>query len=219
MKKLFLFSVLALGAMTMSAQIQLEHTLDGIFILSPETAEVHISEIPEQYNIVNQYYCIHENNKYSFYYNDFTLATFFSKDSIYLLSTNIFTTDGKITYIEARKGEYDYHLPFNSVKLYNEDGSMLFDFGANQWFGIFNKGGEYKFYTTNYDVVYKEGSWDYILENRVTKIYSLPGNGQPTDLETPSAPARTTNARKVVENGQMYIILDGVKYAVTGSSM
>ncbi len=202
----------------MSAQIQLEYTLDGVFLQVPETTKVE--SLAKQYNILDYYFCIKDQDSYSFYNFDYTLAKTITRDSAYLFAANIFTTDGKITFIEAKKGIYDNYEPFNSVKLYNEDGSMLFDFGTNQWFGIIKIGEQYKFCTSNYDMVnVGEPYWTYVQKNGVTKIYSLPGNGQPTDIDSPTAPARTTNARKVVENGQMYIILDGVKYAVTGSSM
>lgn len=211
MKKLFLFSVLALGAMYVTAQITKVATL---------TQEANWSGCSGVGNVV--YTIDKTRHNISIYDKTFqnpksiTIQTKYKNEGSYIpiVARNIFTTDGKACvlvnqYDEDSQLEWRYRPA--TVKIIDEDGNIIKDFGDcvgnSENTNVINIDGQYFLLIPTFGDI------------NITDVYSLPGNGQPTDLETPSAPARTTNARKVVENGQMYIILDGVKYAVTGSSM
>ncbi len=130
-------------------------------------------------------------------------------------SKNFFTTDGKICFLYYESSGTYPNFTMHQVKIIDEDGNTIYDCVDKPFF----EGSQVYLIDGNYYLFLQEltNLGEQIVAYR-TLIYSLPGHGVPTDLDTPAAPARTTNARKVVEDGQLYIILEGVKYAVTGST-
>ncbi len=216
MKKLFLFSVLALGAMTMSAQITKVGTIEGECRVYTDNTAIGNVVYSEQENENNTIVTLYDNT--FDVYKSVTINKVSNGNSSYVEQTskNFFTIDGKICFLYYESSGTYPNFTMHQVKIIDEDGNTVYDCVDKPFF----EGSQVYLIDGNY-YLFLEGLAHIDGEFKADKtyIYSLPGHGVPTDLETPTAPARTTNARKVVENGQMYIILDGVKYAVTGSSM
>lgn len=128
-------------------------------------------------------------------------------------SIGLFTTDDKICFfVIARFGDWDNGT--YKFMVLNENGivveSFKKEYSIRYWPTLFSMDGNmYVAIMPEKGIPSRQGDAD-----ADTDIYLLPSTT--TDL---NIPVRQINARKVVENGQMYIILDGVKYAVTGSSM
>jgi len=205
MKNFILLSVLALGAMTMNAELNLQ------FVGSIK--DTNYIAIPEIYCMENgfpasEYVTTKEFSGSNTIYHIYSFKTCtkvkdvsISNPSVSCLymqpncfSDDFWTDDGKICFLVC-DSECD-----GVFRLYNEDGQMLKEFSGVLYFIPADDA----YYVI--DKVYKSGM----------DVYKIPYS--PTEIEAPTAPARTSNARKVIENGQMYIILDGVKYAVTGST-
>lgn len=210
MKRRLILSVLLAGAMCINAQITKVATL---------TQEANWSGCSDVGNVV---YTIDETrHNISIYDRTFqnpksiTIQTKYQNDGIWIpvVARNIFTTDGKACVLVTqydKDSQLEWRYRPATVKIIDEDGNIVKDFGDC----VGN--------LEDTEVINIDGLYFLLIPTfgdvNITDVYSLPGNGQPTNLDTPTIPTRTTNARKIVEDGKMYIILDGVKYAVTGST-
>lgn len=102
-----------------------------------------------------------------------------------LVSRNIFTTDNKVCFT-VTTGD-------GKLCIYNEDGQLV---------ETLLEGG----YGYNSYIVSVDGKYLLIVSKSYgqgARIYSLPGNGEAQDVETPSAPRKS--ARKVLKKDQVYI--------------
>jgi len=225
MRKMFLLSALCC-AMWMNAQITFEGVIDGAFGCG--------LYLPEQYFNVGKLPIVSGDTLLTLYNEDLSLYKEVKIPSycgtsksvpmssarrapqggpsynLYMVSKNLFTTDGKICFIQHGCG----HL-----RIYNEDAQLVQDLGDLPTAGgVVKVGNSYMLFLIDYVYNYDSATGTYTEYNK-TYIYSLPGNGDfDTAIENnPAVPAKqSSNAYKVIENGQVYIVLDGVKYAVTG---
>ena len=102
-----------------------------------------------------------------------------------LVSRNIFTTDNKVCFT-VTTGD-------GKLCIYNEDGQLVET--------LLEGGNGYNSYIVSVD-----GKYLLIVSKSYgqgARIYSLPGNGEAQDVETPSAPRKS--ARKVLKKDQVYI--------------
>ncbi|MCQ2328825.1 MAG: hypothetical protein MJZ59_05730 [Paludibacteraceae bacterium] len=217
MKKLFIFSVLVLTTMTMNAQITYVATLKNVNLEFSNLVEPWY--LPEFGEFT---YSVDETAKTITLYNDqfkadkvVTIPNVSQANDIhvYWASIGLFTTDGKICFLVRARFGGTYPNDTYKYMVLNENGIVVESFKDEYPFHYYPTlfsmdGGIYIAFTPDTQGEDNQGDSD---------IYLLPSTT--TDLDSPSAPIRTSNAHKIIENGQMYIILDGVKYAVTGSSM
>lgn len=214
MKKLFILSVLALTTMTMNAQITYVTTLKNVKLEFSNYVEPWY--LPEFGEFT---YSVDKTAKTITLYNDqfkadkvVTIPNVSQAIEIYVsyASKGLFTTDGKICFlVRARFGD-TYPDYTNKYMVLNENGIVIESFKDEYPYHYYPilfsmDGGIYIAFVPDDKGEGYQGDSD---------IYLLPSTT--TDL---NIPIRQSNARKIIENGQMYIILDGEKYAVTGSSM
>lgn len=221
MKKLSLLFILTLSAVMMNAQITYVTTLKNANLEFSSVVEPGI--LPEFGEFV---YSVDNTSKtITIYNNQFVAEKVVTipnvsqaiEISVYWATKGLFTTDGKICFlVEAVFGE-DWNNSTHKYMVLNENGivveSFKEEYSRYHYPRLFSMNGNiYVAIMLDAKVPVKE----FDDAQRDTDIYLLPSTT--TDLDSPSAPIRTSNARKIIENGQMYIILDGVKYAVTGSA-
>lgn len=216
MKKLSLLFILTLSAVMMSAQITYVTTLKNVSLdFSNYVEPLYLPEFGEFI------YSVDNTSKTITIYNDQFVAEKVvtipnvsqasEKMDVLWPSKGLFTTDDKICFfVIARFGDWDNGT--SKFMVLNENGIVVEGFKTeytrNYYPVLFSIDGNiYVAIMPDGKSVGRQGDAD---------IYLLPSTT--TDLDSPSAPIRTSNAHKIIENGQMYIILDGVKYAVTGSS-
>jgi len=210
MKKFFLLSALALGAMTMSAELTQIGTFSGELNHLAYAYELYYHNYPQS----SQYANVIDTTGSNIKVNLIDLATCSIYKTVQITKVsgrryhlvggtvkNFWTNDGKLAFALS---SYKQDGGEENTIIYNEDAEQLCTFSTDLFCIV--DGGELYYVV---DVNYK---------TKVNTVYSCPKYHTPSNIEEPTAPARTSNARKVVENGQMYIILDGVKYAVTGST-
>jgi len=212
MKKLFILSVLSLGAMTLNAQLQLLHTFDSAVYPYYGYLVTVNSTLPDA-----QYVISTDTTSTTITSHFISLSTFQEEKSM-TINKQVPKDMSHSEYVDLAFKNFWFNDNFIYVLiqehnktqlcwyLCKEDGTLIQNFGEVDLFIVPSTNGYLLFAVQHY------------ATPMYTKVYAIPGNGQPTDLEAPTAQTRTSNARKVVENGQMYIILDGVKYAVTGST-
>lgn len=221
MKKLSLLFILTLSAVMMSAQITYVTTLKNVSLEFSNYVEP--LQLPEFGEFV---YSVDNTSKTITIYNDQFVAekvvtipnvSQAIEISAYWAAKGLFTTDGKICFmLEVTFGE-DWNNSTHKYMVLNENGivveSFKEEYSRHSWPSLFSMDG-------NIYVAIRQDAKVPVEEfddaQRDTDIYLLPSTTN--DHDSPSAPIRTSNARKIIENGQMYIILDGVKYAVTGSA-
>ncbi len=115
-----------------------------------------------------------------------------------LVSRNIFTTDNKVCFItvtgDGKQG------------IYNEDGQLV---------QLIKEGGRdympYMIHVNDKYLLLLQGYND-------AYIYSLPGDGEATDVDEVSAPRRN-NARKYINNDQVLIDSNDRTYTIQGQEV
>ena len=94
------------------------------------------------------------------------------------------------------------------VVLLNESGTIVQDFGTG--FNVFSPSPEI--------ISLSDGSCKLILKKDGSSlIYSLPGNGQATEISSPSSPKRS--ARKIANKGNVLVETDDHTYTLTGQEV
>jgi hypothetical protein len=112
------------------------------------------------------------------------------------VSKNILSTDNKVCFCIT--GDYNDHQSY----IYNEDGQLISTIKGNG-----NIPPVLLKINNRYLIVSREG-YD------KTYIYSVPGNGEPQAVSTPSSPKRS--ARKIARDGQVLVQTDNNTYTLTG---
>ncbi len=129
-------------------------------------------------------------------------------DHIACIAKNVFTLDDKITFVRYSNTDQEFAV-------YDEDGNLVKNFNYSSLddsYVVVQINKKYYFIISRY--IYKNMQVVY-----TTEVYSLPGTGfVPTDDHSPSAPIRSTNSQKIMDRGQVYIINNDSKYAITGNS-
>lgn len=116
-----------------------------------------------------------------------------------LVSRNIFTTDNKVCFT-VTTGD-------GKLCIYNEDGQLV---------ETLLEGG----YGYNSYIVSVDGKYLLIVSKSYgqgARIYSLPGNGEAQDVETPSAPRKS--ARKVLKKDQVLVENAEKTYTLQGQEV
>ena len=216
MKKSFLLFALALGAVTMNAQITYVTTLSNVNLeFSNDVEPIYIPKFGEFV------YSVDNTSKTITIYNDqFEAEKVVSIPNVsqaaeicvYWASKGLFTTDDKICFmVRAEFGDWS-NRTFKYMVL-NENGIVIESFKeeySSYYFpSLFSMNGN----------IYVAFTPDVRSEGNLgdSDLYSLPCTT--TDFDSPAAPIRQAEVQKVVENGQMYLIFDGIKYAVSGSEV
>ena len=190
-KSIFILAAL-LAATVANAQITLLHSFDGGINISINNNDFGRAEYIE----APYFFESDQDNN-----NDGLILNLYEKDdfSLYksihitnigdcglaeLVSKNIFTTDNKICFMVVT-GD-------GKRCIYNEDGQIvkLFEYGYGYSSYVVRASGKYMLILSG---SYGQGSY----------IYSLPGNNEPQDVETPAAPR--SSARKVLKRDQVQI--------------
>lgn len=222
MKKVLLLFGLAMASASMNAQITLEGTWDGDVVKGLDYEDQYfdagvicISEEDTLLTMYNEDLSLYKQLRFPS--SSTSIAARRSPSAVqgsaslgfYLISRNIFTTDNKVAFV---------HWDTNNLTICDEDGTILYNLCSSDnypRFGIMQVNGNYKLWVRRRIEMIDAERWLYSYQ---TSIYSLPGHGDiETDVkEISSHTQNIPQAYKIVENGQIYIVLDGVKYAVTG---
>lgn len=206
MKKLIIISIMIMSTMTMSAELRLLHTLPQAVTPQYSSLVYYASNVPNQ-----QYVTSIDTTSTTITIHVYDLKTFTEETHIvidrhfpttysywdcevYLIYKNFWNNDDAIYALIYEQNDFQ-----SAFFLYKDNGELIQTFGSSL------------------EIFATEDGYILIdIYKSQTKIYEIPGNGT-SDFANPTAPMHNSNARKVIENGQLYIILDGVKYAVTGS--
>lgn len=206
-KSIFILAVLFLTTIA-NAQITLEHTFDGWVKISQDII-VSLADEPFSGEFItdknNGVITIYDANNMS------VLKAITTNGEVKFLSRGIFTTDSKFAYILMIRDENASDI--NSrlhYYIYDENGAVLADLGTAAYQEgtscIFKVGDTYKL------LLHKCLSGSYQAE-----VYSLPGNGEVTDVNEVSAPRR--NTRKYINNDQVLIDSNDRTYTVQGNEV
>ena len=219
-----------------NAQITLEHTFSKGVRLFSEVEHGYgnqIGQLPSQYffNFAKE----GENfNINLFDYSNYSLyKTITIPDEGYdeldlkvlHITQNIFTTDNKIAVMVLFRKIHN-NPSINNVKRAKQESHHI------DVVVIFNEDGE-KIFSAEKEIV--ESAMPYIIQvnqafkliidtgdmwnnNYSTEIYSLPGNGETVNIETPVAP-RKSSARKYLHNDQVLIDSSDHTYTLTGQEV
>ena len=212
-KSIFILAAL-LAATFADAQITLLHSFDGGINISVNGSDYGSSFSKPSYEYIEAPY-FYESDQDS--NNDGLILNLYEKDdfSLYksvhitnigdcglaeLVSRNIFTTDNKVCFaVMAGDGKRC---------IYNEDGqlveTLLEDGGYGSNLCIVRVNGKYLLIVSK---SYGQGSY----------IYSLPGNNEPQDIETPAAPR--SSARKVLKKDQILVENVDKTYTLQGQEV
>lgn len=217
MKKSICILVTLFAATFANAQITLEHTFDHEISAGWGIAVLEGGKYGDANRIIGNYlYEKDEENQKLYIYdanNCNLLKTFTTEEgtSYCLISRGIFTTDNKWSFVTFKqtttKGWDIGYEPCNyyyEIKIQSEDGSVIETLSTQAFcedgVTLLKVGNDYKL------VVEKNNKYDY---------YSLPGNGEVTDVSEVSAPRR--NARKYINNDQVLIDSNERTYTVQGN--
>ena len=212
MKK-FTFIIATLFVATFAnAQIELEATLDGYYQFSATMAGVngydfvpasHLynSDLGDQDKVDGKWVVkLYDLETFNLYKTVFIPAGEETSLSVFNVSQNIFTTDGKVCFCVRGAGN-DQH-----VYLYNEDGQLLYTFEGTTNSGYWKIKDKYLMQTFTYD-----------SNQLTTYIYSLPGNGVATEISSP-APQKSS-ARKIARDGQVLVETENNTYDLKGQEV
>ena len=211
-KSIFILAAL-LAATFANAQITLEHTitvpLDEYHISFPNL-DGHespgfnlIGDIMEFRSRTSGEMSILDLHTYST-----TVLPKIANGEIWYIAKNYFTLDNRICFIvwtsNESLSETDNH---EHLYLYDQNGVLIQDLGSGRWcncglFPLIN--GQYMFYLGR---SHMNGTTD-------IELYSLPGNGEATDVDEVSAPQR--NTRKYLHNDQVLIDSNEQTYNMKG---
>ena len=160
MRKLTLSVLTMTLVFALNAQVSLEHSYTETTTETypyPGFYEVY-ENIPEASKVVNYIFKSPENNRLTIYNIDnsikkeIDLSSFKDFDGnyinfrIYLASTGLFNTDDKVEFL----AQYNYNDSKMSTVIFNDDGTIIFDFGLKGEFSSYSNVNEcFKAYITN----------------------------------------------------------------------
>ncbi len=130
-----------------------------------------------------------------------------------LFSKNIFTKDNKIAFLAAvpmNDGSDSRHLC-----CINEDGQLIYDFGEDGW--ILERTVDIRLINNEYKLLRLKTNNGQFGDNRLLEIYSLPGNGETQDIETPVV--QRSSARKVLKKDQVLVENADKTYTLQGQEV
>jgi len=192
-----------LSTQLLHAQINLEHTFDG-----------YVSPNYEYVNPIINYYVESMNfstsNQIKIYKEDYTLyksvsitpPTSYAPSQTYSFSKNIFTTDDKITFLVMFVKDGSTDNTRSILRLYNEDGAMIKDFGNAYIFSPsihLTSSNKYRLLVLKY--LFGGSTFTY-----KTEIYSVPGAPPPP----PPPPVPPTITTTTLPDGMV-----GIEYNAT----
>ncbi|MDR1973641.1 MAG: T9SS type A sorting domain-containing protein [Bacteroidales bacterium] len=177
MKKNLIYTVFMAGLLLFcpqisKAQITLEHTFDG---------STNYSNTSYQNIGIDRYIQVNEdNNQIKIFNTDYSLyktititpPTGYELSSIFFLSMTLFNSNSKIEFLVRFilvSPTTETFSKYSSLKLYDEDGTMLKDFGTAYYiypYGVFNIDNKFKLLISRQ--TYNGPT--------TTEVYSLPGN-------------------------------------------
>ena len=216
-----IFILAALFATTFAnAQITLEHTFDNEINLGWGINSTLASAIGADNYIVGNYIFEEQNSNILIYdASDCTLLQTITKqdeETYAFISKGIFTTDNKWSFIVFKRANtaerldipYEPCTYYYGAQIKTEDGNVLATLTTKviceNTIKLIKVGDNYKLVVKN-----DNGKYDY---------YSLPGNGETQDIETPSAP-RHNNSRKYLHNDQVLVENADRIYTLTGQEV
>lgn len=202
-KSIFIFAAF-FAATFANAQITLEHTINEFVWTSTDVyGDLYkggSQEAPYLYSFTPQQINFYDKNTYELYKS--CIFTTSGNDYVCCVTRNIFTTDGKTSFILCCSSGQSY-----SYRIIDEDGEEVFNFNNPQL-------DKYKFYIIKINGCYK------LLAREVNKtyIYSLPGNGEvSTDIVSPSS--LKPSARKIARDGQVLVETENNTYTLQGQEV
>lgn len=203
-----IFVIAALTAVTfVNAQITLEHSFDEVISSHKSvnnqafciTDDDIISEIPYESNIITLYDAVTYD----------IVTTIHFPGDWYFFAKNLFTTDNTYAVLCAVQSGGGAHW-----YVYDAAGqTMIADLGV-----YFNQDNSFEIYETT--AGYKLaifGCYGSYSAPYGTRIFSLPGNGVPTDLNEEQAPQH--KVRKYLRNDQVMIDNDERTYNIQGKQV
>jgi len=194
-----------LAATFANAQITLEHTFDGWIDDLPFSAKNYIYTLGDIFvqRLNGNVYVTDAHT-----YNATIVPSVIANQGLWLTAKGYLTTDNRICFIVSN-GSKTTPNETHQISIYDENGTMIQDLGScnDESLKLFQlKNGEYKL------CFYRK-----IGENYQTEIYSLPGNGTPTNAVNPIAPRH--NARKYLRNEQVLIESEERTYTIQGQEV
>ena len=209
MKKSICVLAALFAATFVNAQITLEHTFDGaIWVSTTRFADIYgdNNAAPYFYSFDNQQLKLYDKTTFELYKTySYTLPNVqWPRVEIWCVTKNIFTTDGKTAFIFNFDEEGGNSQ--NYCKIIDEDGRVIYDFNNKKLasFTLVKIDGHFKLLARE-----KED------EGAKTYLYSLPGNGDATEISTPSSPKRS--ARKIAREGQVLVETETNTYTLQGA--
>ena len=204
MKKFIFILAVLFVAIFANAQITLERTFSGS-IDAPIIRESILGDYYIQTDKSNNTITVYDANDYSVVW-----SLNMPNARAYLFSTNIFTTDGKFACLVETKDDSKTDNTRCHLYVYDEDKNIIADLGTSWDHEYLN----FVKVSSGYKLLVEKVAPDYIF---TTEIYSLPGNGESTDLSEVSAPRRDT--RKYINNAQVLIDSNERTYTIQGQEV
>ena len=204
MKKSIFIFVAFFATTVANAQITLEHTFTNGYIGSsllatPPSGNTYSPSVFDgfaDYNEEDHTLTIYNPEDYSIEVVMYNVNQ--KPDYRFLfLSKNIFTTDGTYSYLL---------LTSNGANIIDQNGEIIFTFPDDV--------ADYNAYLLKVGNSYKLA---FRYNGRPMYIYSLPGDGEATEISTLSSPKRS--ARKIAHEGQVLVETDVKTYTVTGQEV
>ena len=211
MKKSFIILAALFAVSFAKAQITLEHTFNGdlypwTYTLSGFTSAQLVYgdlffSITQNYSTDDRLITIYDANSYEAVINLHTNSFGF------VAARGYFSTSNEVMVLLEQN---------NHLVLLSESGELVQDLGEMTLNGnppqiIRMSDGTCKLYVRSATYYMGEPT------NVVTRIYSLPGNGVPTSVASPSSPTRS--ARKIACDGQVLIETESNTYTLTGQEI
>ena len=208
MKKLIVVLAALCVAGLVNAQFTLEHVFEGQSICTSSDPHSRGISIPAPYFYSYNYLQLnlYDKESYELYKSvSFGFTTVFTAEmSIRDVTTNIFTTDGKVAFILWSFYQTTENSEWQNYRgIIDEDGHEVFnlnEFNGGAW--IEKVGNQYKLFAQ---------------KDAKTYVYSLPGTGEIQSAVAPSSPSRY--ARKISRNGQVLVQTEDATYSLTGTEI
>jgi hypothetical protein len=204
MKKLF-YSIaitsMLFFSQTVNAQINLEHTFDGWVnnyggYFLPPSLEYYtdFNAVTKQMRVYNEDYSLHKSIS-------FTPPAGYSANSVSVYK-NIFTTDGKLTFLVTFNNPNQINTnSYCALRLYDENGAMLKDFG----YMYLNTHGTHVTSDKKYRFLLIRYIYSPATTTHKTEIYSVPGipplAPTITTITLPSGTVGTVYNQTLIANG------------------